>query len=928
MPAARPAVADLLTTPAAIPAPTADGAPRVLDPEEVERVLREIVAEKTGYAFDMIDPALDIRADLGIDSLKQVEIAAEAWRRYPVIPREEIYRFAEATTVHDLSVLLREVLASPTVALTAADPVPLGRTFVALRDLPAPDRLADAYGPEPAALLLNDGSTLARTLGAALREAAWTVRELALPGVPGTSGALTDWSEQALAEAVTADGPFALCVLPAGQETLSDPERTLTRLRHTVLIAKHTAPVLRATASDGRRAAFVTVTELDGALGLAGSAARPWTALAGGLGGLVKTLALEEPELFCRAVDVDPELEPATAARHFLAELHDLTTTHTEIAVGSTTRRAPHLVPDPAPLVPTPAPTALTPDDLLLVTGGARGITAWCVERLARSTPAGFLLLGRTPLADVPDWAGDVTEPAELRELLTRRMRDEGRDPELPTARTALDHQVNDLACQQEIRATLAALRSHGARAEYLAADLGDPEAVQVALEPYTRRITGLLHGAGVLADEPLAAKSPRSIARVVDAKLAGLRTVLGLLDPGQLRHLTVFTSVAGIYGNARQTDYALANEALNRFACAWQAAHPACRVSALAWGPWRGGMASPGMQEIFLQHGVPLLTRDQGTDYFRQQMSPGRTGDLLAVIGPTEPVFRRRPSVPTGRLTAQRPLSGLADELLLDHHRIDDVPVLPMTAALGGCLNLAEQVHTGRTVLVCTDFTIRRGLLLDGTHPDRLHFLVEPTAQAGALAVSVHDDPSGPARYQGRFHTEDTTPAPAPVDLPDLPADPASAHPSYADGFLFHGPALQGLHQVVEQHPGRLVIAARLTEPVLANGAYAGRRYHPGTADLLLQAAALLGRDRVGHRCLPVAVERLDLYAPLPDGAPFLIAVDLTDENPLSLTFTVTACTADGEVLHRWTGLKMIIAVPQLAARAAWPAPGEEGRR
>ncbi|MFF2618619.1 SDR family NAD(P)-dependent oxidoreductase [Kitasatospora sp. NPDC058046] len=940
LPAARPATADLLrasttgvtgpsgASPAALDAPMA-----VVDLEEVERVLREIVAEKTGYAFDMVDPDLEIRADLGIDSLKQVEVAAEAWRRYPVIPREEIYRFAEAHTIRELSALLREVLTTTTTALSIADPVPLGRAFLSLCDLPVADRLLDAYGPKPAALLIDDGSGLAANLSAALYREGWQVRTAALPEVPvtGSARALADWSEEEVTAAVCEAGTFDLCLLPAGQESLTDPEHVIARLRHAVLLAKHCASVLRATAHEqSHRAGFVTVTDLDGSLGLAGSGARPWAAQAAGLGGLVKTLALEEPTLFCRAVDLDPELDEAATAEALLTELYDPNTAHIEVAVGSHSRRRPELTPAPAPLTPTPPDTEVRPQDLLLVTGGARGITSWCVERLAQQTPAGFLLLGRTPLTDDPGWVGDTTDPALLRELLAQRMREEGRDPDLPAARTTLDQQTADLACRQEIRATLTTLRAHGATAEYLAADLADPEAVRIALAPHRSRITGLLHGAGVLADEPLATKSPHSIARVIDAKLTGLRTVLATLDPEQLRHLVVFTSIAGIFGNARQTDYALANEALNRFACAWQAAHPRCRVSAIAWGPWQGGMASPGMQDIFLQHGVPLLTREQGGDYFVQQMSPAHTSDLVTVIGPTEPVLRRRPQVLTNPLTVRRPLAGLADQPLLDHHRIDGVPVLPMTAAVGGCLNLAEQLQDGRSAVACTDFTIQRGLLFDGTQPEHLHHLVKPAVRTGGLTIGVHDNPSKPARYEGQVLTEDRTPAPGPLTLPEQCANLSRTrlHPAYADGFLFHGPAIQGLYQVFEQDDDRLVIAARLDEPLLAGGTFAGRRYNPGSADLLLQAAALLGRERVGYRCLPVAVDHVALHAPLPDGRPFVIVAEAGEQSPLSISFTVSACTPSGKVLQRWTGLKTIIAVPQLAARAAWPHADEEPRQ
>ncbi|MGO4430988.1 KR domain-containing protein, partial [Streptomyces sp. MCAF7] len=128
--------------------------------------------------------------------------------------------------------------------------------------------------------------------------------------------------------------------------------------------------------------------------------------------------------------------------------------------------------------------------------------------------------------------------------------------------------------------------------------------------------------------DQFLADKDAEGVGRVVGTKLTGLGNVLDALDAERLRHLVVFTSVSGIYGNLRQADYALANEALSRFVCAWKARRPDRHATALAWGPWAGGMATPGVQKLFVQHGVPLLARDTGTGYFTEQMSPEHAAD------------------------------------------------------------------------------------------------------------------------------------------------------------------------------------------------------------------------------------------------------------------------------------------------------------
>ena len=58
-------------------APTAPDAPVGPDADRsFESLVLEIVSEKTGYPIEMIEPDMDIEADLGIDSIKRVEIIA------------------------------------------------------------------------------------------------------------------------------------------------------------------------------------------------------------------------------------------------------------------------------------------------------------------------------------------------------------------------------------------------------------------------------------------------------------------------------------------------------------------------------------------------------------------------------------------------------------------------------------------------------------------------------------------------------------------------------------------------------------------------------------------------------------------------------------------------------------------------------------
>ena len=55
--------------------------------DAIQTVLLEVVAEKTGYPAEMLEPGMQLDADLGIDSIKRVEILSALQERCPRRPR-------------------------------------------------------------------------------------------------------------------------------------------------------------------------------------------------------------------------------------------------------------------------------------------------------------------------------------------------------------------------------------------------------------------------------------------------------------------------------------------------------------------------------------------------------------------------------------------------------------------------------------------------------------------------------------------------------------------------------------------------------------------------------------------------------------------------------------------------------------------------
>ncbi len=160
-----------------------------------------------------------------------------------------------------------------------------------------------------------------------------------------------------------------------------------------------------------------------------------------------------------------------------------------------------------------------------------------------------------------------------------------------------------------DITARLATLRARGCAVDIIQADISDAAALRAALGE--RRIAGVIHSAGALDDAPLAELDLPRITRVLAPKLQGALALHRLAQGAEF--FVLFASVAGLWGNPRQTAYAAANAALDAFA-SWRRAHALPAVS-LAWGPWSevGMAARSGALRWAAAQGLGALAPDEG---------------------------------------------------------------------------------------------------------------------------------------------------------------------------------------------------------------------------------------------------------------------------------------------------------------------------
>ena len=346
--------AEKSTTVVTVPVPVPAG----IDVEIVKQALLDIVSEKTGYPTEMLDPGMDMEADLGIDSIKRVEILGALQTRFPELPKADTTALAELHTLDQITEYLTSAApAGEQPALPAQlaqaqsaveEPHRLPRGVVALKFLPTPDHLDMVFPKDRTCILMDGGTDLTPALAKALSAQGIKVVVLGLTdALVGDQRPMPKNIRRVLMEDLTETGiQNTLASLqqeygPAGMyihldppgmsaEAFSENERTIART--TFLVAKYLKENLTE-AAQSNYAAFVTVTHMDGEFGLTTSGL--FEPVSGSLFGLVKTLNLEWDKVFCRAIDLSPDVNLAMAVEHITAELYDPNRLISEVGYSS-----------------------------------------------------------------------------------------------------------------------------------------------------------------------------------------------------------------------------------------------------------------------------------------------------------------------------------------------------------------------------------------------------------------------------------------------------------------------------------------------------------------------------------------------------------------------------------------------------------------
>lgn len=684
---ASPAVAVPAVSQPIAPRPESTPSRPKYDRESLLAQLLDLVSQRTGYPKEMLDLDLDLEADLGIDSIKRVEILGTIAESIEGLDMSsggnlEMEKLTTIRTLRGIVEFLDQTISrtngtpvaeSPAVTVTVntkeivsapekkaeirqADVM---RLNVTLTNAPLAENpmLLDFTGP---VLITDDGRGVAKALAERLTDNGQPYLLIRMSQgnnngsvKEGFSADLTNPEAVAhLIERIRTEvgSPAGLIhLLPLARPLAGEREEDRCRreVKSLYLLCRGLEADFRQHGKEGQ-AILLGVTALGGRLGI-GAEPLPAEFFAGqgGILGFTKCLGFEWPEVLVRAVDLDASQSPANLAEALLAEMGDL---DGPLEVGISSNRRVTTLTMPAPTRESSPGTniQLNSDSVILITGGARGITAEVAIALAKRYQSRLVLVGRSPLPgeEAEETRGRVSQ-AEIKAALMAQMQKSGQ----PVSPALVEASYQRLLTDREIRNNLDRIRKAGSEVEYHSIDVRKEDSIAgliQGLEARHGRIDGVIHGAGVIEDRLLRDKTPESFERVFGTKVDSSLILLRHLKPDQIKFLVLFSSIAGRYGNRGQSDYAAANEVLAKLADDYNRRWPG-RVVSMAWGPWGGVGMVADLEKHLVARGLQLITAEVGSRLVVEEIERGTKNDPeIVVAGGSEKMNRPARSIST----------------------------------------------------------------------------------------------------------------------------------------------------------------------------------------------------------------------------------------------------------------------------------------
>ena len=835
--------------------------------ESLAQTLVELVSDRTGYPAEMLGFELDMEADLGIDSIKRVEIFGALGKTLPPQIAESLKVDMDSfTQVKTLNGLLDKLLNEQENSLGKPDDVVAIQRYAMVGEIEPIETITNQATASLSGLyLITETADVNQSLATEVAQALQTKgASTGIITIANLSKALEKLTQE-VNEIREKFGQVRGIIHLAGQSLVNMPDNLESWQNLAQIQAKSLFHLLQICGEDLQQCQgkVIATSSLGGQFGRQGNMLS--NPLGGGSNGLLKTMALEWQGVTGKAIDFD-----ATSGNQIATTItQELLSSDTSQEIGYYQGQRivfePQLTAAEIGDSPLPKnPVIPTQDWVVLGIGGARGITAEVIGELLVPGMT-LILVGRS---HEPREESNLTKGIEdiniLRQILVKQAREEGKK----LTPVEIEKQVTKIQRDRNLRSNLEQFRKRGAQVKYYSLDVRNPQEFGHLIDSiYERfgRLDAFVQGAGIIRDKLIVDKTVAAFNQVFDTKVDSTFILSRYIKPETLKLGLIFASVAGRTGNIGQCDYAAANEVLNRLAWWMQQQWHNARIIAINWGPWDvTGMASESVNRQFRERGVIPINPSAGCAFVTQELLYGDKQDVELIAGIFQdvsqaggkkqgdknfPLLTSSPEIlPDGTAILKKTITLDSDPFLKDHC-LDGKPVLPAAVALEYLAQLVQNIWSYLIIAQVQDLRVWRGIVLDSEVGKQVILKAKAVngkidSQTLSVIAEIVDPQKQTPFYRATLILRPELESSPQVNLSPLNTnsglDVASAYKKYC----FHGELFQLLHSIDKFNSQGMAAQVKPSKPGLwLNNNHQSNQnwlFDPGLIDASLQMALM----------------------------------------------------------------------------------------
>lgn len=624
----------------------------VIDKEEVEKKIKAIIAEKTGYPEEMLESDLDLEADLGIDSVKQGEI-------FGVVRESFGYELNENANVKDYNTISKIVAytcdamgscehsSNESEADVKEEMNPLfdyGTDTVTTRYMGIP--VQKKY-PEDAekfqfqgkkVLLVEDrlSQDITRELVKLLTNEEVQICVLGNAKYEGVSSVEVDFKDSeklklGIQKAIELLGRVDVVINLNGLRKPVDFytadydsfDNEVNEVYNVIFYtSKYCYPYFE---ENPRESAYFAATNIGGVFGV--ERAFLHNPIGAIVDGYLKGLEKELRPLVCKICDFTETEDVKEVAKSLFLD-YQVRESLVEIGYCNGYRNTVCVIPKEIKDREHIEQLKLSKEDVVLVSGGGRGIILECVKGLAALYNPVIVITGRTelPKGDEEWLSFDDEQMQNYKPVYMRKLMQEKK---ISSPIEAVE-KFNKLLDARTLYKNLQELSHKGYQIHYVNCDIcsdEDTDKLAKYIEDNYGKLTGIINGAGLPSFGRVPNKNEPYSLKVVRVKADGFYNMYNKFNIDKLKFFISMGSISGRFGMDGQVDYSAGADIIVKLTSMIKRDNPELKCAVLGWTAWdEVGMASdPKVKKIQQEtRGLDYMGVKEGVTRFLNELAFG----------------------------------------------------------------------------------------------------------------------------------------------------------------------------------------------------------------------------------------------------------------------------------------------------------------